>query len=211
MNRFMIAIAALAALSACGSPTAADRKVASLSTAAANDAPTGSGEATGTTVPSDPAAGALLFAKCMRDHGIDMADPVVVDGGGDGKGGVAIQVGVGGPGGSASSQADRTAMDAANKDCQHFMSKAGGSFTPPSPEEQAKQKEEALAFTKCMREHGIDMPDPTFSDDGGMSQSMGSPTGSGPPSDVDQKAMQDASKACGQSLPGFGITTGTAP
>ena len=164
MRRLMIATCAVAALSACGSATASGRKVASLSTTPANDATTGS-EATGTTAPTDPAEAALQFAKCMRDHGIDVPDPVSIDSP-DGKagGGVAIQVN-GGPNGS--SPIDATAMDAANKACQPIMEKAAGSFDPPSPEEQEKAKEQALAFAKCMREHGIDMPDPQFTDNGG--------------------------------------------
>ena len=78
MRRLMIAMCAVAALSACGSATASGRKVASLSTTPANDATTGS-EATGTTAPTDPAEAALQFAKCMRDHGIDVPDPVSIE------------------------------------------------------------------------------------------------------------------------------------
>ena len=63
-------------------------------------------------------------------------------------------------------------MDAANKACQPIMEKAAGSFDPPSPEEQEKAKEQALAFAKCMREHGIDMPDPQFTDNGGINLAL---------------------------------------
>jgi hypothetical protein len=209
----MIVVAALAALSACGSPAASGRQVASLSTAAPGEATSNSNSAgaTGTTTPTDPAEAALAFAKCMRDHGVDVPDPVVQDGGAGGGGGVMIAVN-GGPNGST--PFDATAMDEANKACQPIMEKAAGSFDPPSPEEQEKAKAQALAFAKCMREHGVDMPDPQFGDNGTITQSIGGPTGSGPPKDVDAKAMQAASEACGQGGPGggaFGITIGTAP
>ena len=211
MRRLMIAVCTVAALSACGSATANDRKVASLSTAPANDATTGSNEATGTTAPTDPAEAALQFAKCMRDHGVDVPDPVSIDSpGGKTGGGVAIQIN-GGPNGS--NPIDSTTLDAANKACQPIMENAAGSFDPPSPEEQEKAKEQALAFAKCMREHGVDMPDPQFTDTGGITQVFGATTGSGPPSDKDPKALQAASEACGQGGPGggFGISIGTAP
>jgi hypothetical protein len=118
----------------------------------------------------------------------------------------------GGPDGSA--PFDATAMDEANKACQPIMEKAAGSFDPPSPEEQEKMKEQALAFAKCMREHGVDMPDPQFGDNGAITQSIGGPTGTGPAEKMDPKALQTASEACGQGGPGgggFGITIGTAP
>jgi hypothetical protein len=215
MRRLMIVVAALGALSACGSTAPSGRQVASLSTEATGDATsnTGSnpGDATDTTTPTDPAEAALAFAKCMRDHGVDVPDPVVQDGGASGGGGVMIAVN-GGPDGST--PFDATAMDEANKACQPIMEKAAGSFDPPSPEELEKMKAQALAFAKCMREHGVDMPDPQFGDNGTITQSIGGPTGSGPPRDFDPKAMQAASEACGQGGPGgggFGITIGTAP
>ena len=34
------------------------------------------------------------------------------------------------------------------------------------PEREAEMREELLEFTECMREHGIDMPDPVFGESG---------------------------------------------
>jgi len=176
MKQVMIAAAALLALAACGSTGGTGREVASMSTADVNDTTSNTGDATGTTAPADPAEGALKFAKCMREHGVDMPDPVVQDDG-NGGGGVAIQVG-----GPDAAPVDKDTMDAANKECQHFLAESAKNFDPPSPEEQEKMKEQALEFAKCMREHGIDMPDPQFSEDGGMSVSVGvdDPSGTGP-------------------------------
>jgi hypothetical protein len=59
------------------------------------------------------------------------------------------------------------------------------SDAPTDPEEAA------LAFAECMRDNGIDMPDPEFTDDGGIAMSMG--TG---PGEIDEEAMQAAQTEC---------------
>jgi hypothetical protein len=89
--------------------------------------------------------GALKYAKCMREHGIDMPDPQRVGSGG-------IKQTMNGKPGS------RAKMDAANKDCQKYMQIGGG---------RAKAKDAMLAYAKCMRDNGVDMPDPKFSNSGG--------------------------------------------
>jgi hypothetical protein len=215
MKRLMFFVAALAALSSCGATPASDRQVASLSTAAANDTTPGTGDVTDTTAPSDPAEAALQFAKCMREHGIDMPDPVVQKADGGGETQVAIQVDGGGPG---VNKIDPKEMEAANKDCQHFMADAGGSFNQPSAEDQAKMQEQALAFAKCMREHGVDMPDPQFSGDGNGTFSIGISSGpddtsntGGPPFDPNSQEFKDANEACGQNGGGFSVSSGTVP
>ena len=45
------------------------------------------------------------------------------------------------------------------------------------PEQQAEMQEEMLEFAECMREHGIDMPDPVFGDDGRVEVGIGGPDG----------------------------------
>lgn len=57
-------------------------------------------------------------------------------------------------------------------------------------------KEAALAFAKCMRAHGVDMPDPVFSGDGRVSQQL-----TGNPNEA---KFQAAQKACQSKMPGFG-------
>lgn len=99
---------------------------------------------------------ALAFAKCMREHGVDMPDPTFDDNGG----GFAIR-----QSGPAGGPNDATAQ-AAQQACQPIMDKAQQDMPRPSPEEEAKARDQALKFAKCMREHGIDMPDPTFDDQG---------------------------------------------
>ena len=144
MKRMMIAFAAMVALAACGSPASADRQVASLSTDGSSTNTANSDGSTQTTAVIDPNEAALQFAKCMRGHGIDMPDPVINDNGAGG--GVMIQVG--GPG-SGSVPLDKTAMDAANKDCQHFLADGAAGFDPPSPEEQEKASTVSTCPTRC--------------------------------------------------------------
>jgi hypothetical protein len=204
------AVLATLSLAACGaaddgagadSGTADEGEVASIGTTIADasssddSAPAGddSGEA-------DIQEAALEFAKCMREHGIDMPDPVFDGEGGGPGGGVMIQAG--GPGESI----DPEEMDAANEACQPIMEAVRGAFEPPDPEELERMKAEALEFAQCMREHGVDMPDPQFSEDGAMTVSVGAgrlgENGEGPDA-VDADKFNEASEACGG--PGGGM------
>lgn len=196
MKRTIIALAAVALLAGCGSDQV-ERQVASLATGDSTPASSG---ATTTTAVSNPQDAALNFAECMREHGIDMPDPVMSDGGG-----VAIQIG----GGADGAPLDSDTMDTANAACEHFMKDAAGTFTPPSPEEQEKMKEDMLAFSKCMRDHGIDMPDPTFDGDGRVSVQIGSAAGTsdGDAPPIDNDDFNAASEACGQGGGGIFISS----
>jgi hypothetical protein len=136
-----------------------------------------------TTAPAkDPKEAALDFARCMREHGVEMDDPDIS---GDGR--VAIRIRPGDGGGPAD--------DAAVKACQPAMDAAMQQSTKKmDPAEEARMRENALAFARCMREHGIDVPDPTF--DGGVMKGRiaGGPGTDGP--DPDSPAFQEAQKAC---------------
>jgi hypothetical protein len=165
-----------------------------------------------TTVPAkDPKEAALDFARCMREHGVEMEDPDI-----SGEGRVAIRIGPGRGGGPAD--------DAALKACQPAMDAAmQQSSKKLDPAEEARMRENALAFARCLRDHGIDVPDPTF--DGGVMKGRiaGGPGTDGP--DPDSPAFQEAQKACEALLgpgglmlhrsepgegPGAGASTGTA-
>ncbi|HET9007289.1 MAG TPA: hypothetical protein VFQ04_11280, partial [Actinomycetes bacterium] len=69
------------ALAACGGSPDGDR-VASLS----GDGATGTTNGTAKTPSKDPQQAALDFARCMREHGVDMPDPQPAAGGGGGFG-----------------------------------------------------------------------------------------------------------------------------
>jgi hypothetical protein len=141
----ILALVATVALGACGGSPAA-------------------GSTTSTTV--DPDQAMLDFAKCMREHGVDMPDPET-DGAGRGR--VTFSAKAGG----------EETMDAAQKACQKYMNAAGpGSL---DPEDRQKLQDAMVAFAKCMRAKGIDMPDPQTGSGGGIV--MRAKPGQRPPED----------------------------
>lgn len=166
---------------------------------AAGDPGVASLQSPGTTQPSpsasvDPQQAFLDYAKCMREHGIDMPDPQVDSGSGK----VTMSIG------SGSGPIDKDKMTTAQTACQHFIANARlGGDQKLSPEEQDK----ILAFARCMREHGVDMPDPDFSNGGGFVQ-VGGP-GSKDTLDPGGEKFQAAQQACDSLLPGVGPRTTT--
>jgi hypothetical protein len=46
----------------------------------------------------------------------------------------------------------------------------GSSGTKSAAERESDARDAALKFAQCMREHGVDMPDPTFEPGGGITQ-----------------------------------------
>ncbi|MEU0788850.1 hypothetical protein ABZ342_02210 [Amycolatopsis sp. NPDC005961] len=167
--RTRIVVAALGAallLGGCGAKGDDGDKVASISTPPKSGGPT----AADTSGKSDEDK-MRDFAKCMREHGVDMPDPKPA---GDG-GGMAITLGGDG--------ADASKIEAAQKACKSLMPN-GGEMKPPSAEELDKMRKDA----KCMREHGIDMPDP---DPSGKGMTRAGGLGDDP------KKFEAAAKACG--------------
>ncbi|WP_327007835.1 hypothetical protein OHA72_11485 [Dactylosporangium sp. NBC_01737] len=128
---------------------------------------TAGGGATVSASPSaDKAEANRRFAKCMREHGVEVPDP-----GPDGE----LQM---------SGTIDRGKATEAMSACQQLLPN-GGTLSNLSPE----QLEQARAFAKCMREHGVDMPDPDPAT--GVTELLKNGT-----IDVNSPAFQDAAKAC---------------
>ena len=125
-----------------------------------------------TTNSSDPEQAALDFVKCMREHGVDMPDPTS-------GGGITLQVHPG----------QQSKVEKAQRACQPLMERAGPKLTD---EQQNAMQDAALAFAKCMRQHGVDMPDPTFGKGGIVTQKSGGRSGPNP----DDPKFQAAQKAC---------------
>jgi len=100
------------------------------------------------------------FAQCMREHGIDMPDPKVSGGKG--------QITIGGQG----KPQDQQKLDTAQKACQHFIDVVQGGKRDLDPAKEKKLHDQALKFAKCMRDHGINMPDPQFQSGGRVSQRL---------------------------------------
>lgn len=134
MNKVQTLLAALLLgmmLAGCGSDGGSDGDVASASGTSKNEAKDEDGTSEG-----DRQDKALEFAKCMRENGVEMDDP---------KGGrITIK---GGPG-------DQEAMEKAQEACQKYL-------PPISAEDRKKGGENALKFSQCMRENGVEeFPDP---------------------------------------------------
>ena len=123
----------------------------------------------------------------MREHGVDVPDPEV-DGGR-----LTIRRG---SGGRRLDRIDGEAFQAAQKECGTPFGRTG----PPalSAEQREELQETMLEFAQCMREHGVDMPDPQFSSDGGGVMFRAGP---GPGRvDRDTTTFREAEKVCGKIL-----------
>ena len=71
-----------------------------------------------------------------------------------------------------------------------------------SDEDKEKFRKAALEHSRCMREHGIDMPDPKFDEDGGAQIRIGRGSGI----DLDDPKFQKAQEACRDKMPMLGST-----
>lgn len=89
----------------------------------------------------------LGFAACMRDNGIDFPDPQFGVGGGF----------FGGGGGLPNVDFRSSEFLDAMESCESFLAALQPEL---DPEQQAEQVEQQVAFAQCMRERGLDFPDP---------------------------------------------------
>jgi hypothetical protein len=159
--KIMLAVAVTASLAACG-----------------GEAPTNTGATNRKAM--------LDYARCMRQHGVNMPDPQF-DGGR-----VTMRAG--------SRDTNPDTMRVADKACAKYRDAA----KPPelSDADKEKFKKAALANARCMRAHGIDFPDPTFDENGGAQIKLGRGTGVDP----DSPKFKAAMKACESTLPGPSTT-----
>ncbi|WP_219517225.1 hypothetical protein [Nonomuraea ceibae] len=132
MRRTLLTAALLALAAGCGTQQPATG-VASVSSASA--APTASASPAAT---ADPEEQGRKFAACMREHGVDMPDPE--------------------PGGNVrvlgKAQAGKAEFEKAMAACRSLAPfKDRGELTP-------EDEERMRAYAKCMRDNGVDMPDP---------------------------------------------------
>lgn len=137
---------------------------------------------TSTTASQDPQEAMLDYAECMRRNGVDVPDPQ--------GGGFVIT-----PETQDTSAAGRRKFEEADKRCRHHLA----NMRPPklSEEEQAQMREAALKHARCMRAHGIDVPDPDVGEGGRMAIPLDSV-------DLNDPDFQEAQKACEKHLRSFG-------
>jgi len=133
--------------------------------------------------PDDSDAARVKFEQCLRDHGVNVQSAP------DGKGS-RIEFKSDGKGGGSPKKFEET-----QKTCQK---QAGFKPKPPSEAQQAEFKDAALKFARCMRSHGINMPDPQFEGNGGVLQR--GPRGVNP----NAPRFKTAQKECGRLMPGGG-------
>jgi hypothetical protein len=166
---------------------------AALALGACGGSDPGGGSGNGSSRQDKAFEGALKFSKCMRDHGVDMPDPQRV-----GTGGIKIT--------DTSMNPNDPKTKAAQSACQKYMKVGGGQTVDPA--KRAKLQEAALKYAKCMREHGVDMPDPQMSGNGDLSFRAGGggnkSNGNGPRdrlgADPDSPKFKAADEACNHFL-----------
>ena len=137
------------------------------------------GTATGAERPEQSTRQAMAdFAQCMREQGIDLPDP----GAGDEAGPVEIT-------------GDPEELQEAEEACAEYRE----AIRPRDlgDEERQELKDAALAHARCMREQGIDFPDPQFGGDGGAMVQIGPGSGI----DFDDPDFRKAQEACRDTLP----------
>ena len=132
----------------------------------------------------------LTFSACMRENGIDLPDPSFGAGSFFASG--------------AMNEIDMMSLEflGAFVSCQGYLAAA---FPSVDPEEQAERNERAVDFAECMRENGIDWPDP----DPVAGMTFASMIGEDgrPLFDPFDPVFQETSRACaevtGANLPGM--------
>ena len=116
-------------------------------------------------------------ARCMREQGIDIPDPQ------GGKGLMKLEL----PEGVTEDQ-----LRTAQRRCEDKMPKLPGQ-DESDPQQVAEMHDQALNFAACMREQGLDYPDPVIENGRLLIK-----TGRLAPSDP---AMEQATEACRDHLP----------
>ena len=131
---------------------------------------------------------ALRFTRCMRQQGVNMADPTV-----DAKGNVRLQP----PAGAMPGQAD---LEKARNACRQYLQGLQQGFTN---QDQTQAQDALLKYARCMRKNGYDMPDPNFAAQG---SSSGGPFGGA--IDQNDPDFKKANEVCRSNLAQFGSVGG---
>jgi len=193
---FLLLAAGLAAGAACGgSGSGSNNGVASIKTASDKE-PDADSDGKDTGDKKNPEDAMLDFARCMREHGVNMPDPDTSGGPG------VVTFKAGGPASAGTRlDADTDTFQKAHEACKDLMGDIGPMNM--TPEQTQEMQDRALAFARCMREHGVNMPDPTF-DGGGVMMRIGDDQGIDP---SDPK-FQEAQQACGSAFGPAGAKAG---
>jgi hypothetical protein len=187
MKKLVLVFSALVlVLAACSSDNGS--QVASLEDASVSDA----GAVAEVDADATNEEAILEFSQCMRDEGIiGFEDPDIGEDG-------TIEFRFGGRVDDA--DVDRDTMRAAFEACQNHLE--GLAFGPGSID-RSEIEDTLLEFAVCMREHGVDMPDPdfsTFGPGGGGGEGEGGIFGGA--IDLDDPNVATALEACQEIFSG---------
>lgn len=184
----------------CGG-TEEDDGVASLDEASAG----GGATATAEQDPEAAEAELLAYVECLRGEGLDVPDPSV-----DSEGNLVLGgPGGGAGGGGAGEPPDAEAFEAATEVCGEIPDSAVGAV---GDLDSTEFEDAALAFAECMRENGVDVPDPDFSDIGPGAGEQGEGGGGGGPFggalDTEDPAVAEALEQCEDIFADAGVGPG---
>lgn len=168
MRKVIVAVAAIALL-ACGCAQRDERHPLAIAIAGTPQAAAAaSGKPRPAPTASVDADDALLkTAQCLRANGVDVPDP-----------------------GSPEDKTwkytgDQATMQKALKACEKYVSQI------PNPLDDPKTRDQLIQYARCMREQGIDMPDPPQ-----VNANL----------DPNDPKLRKAAEACAKQLPGQGGT-----
>lgn len=128
--------------------------------------------------PVDPEEAFVAYEQCLSENGIDVS------------GGISDGAVVEGVGDADSSDAESQVFEVddleAFDECEELLGDAAGDFDL-DPEQEAELFDIELAFARCMRENGIDWPDPTGTGSNVVEIEIG---------DEDPEVLESAMQAC---------------
>ena len=190
MNRriFLPFLVVLAVMASACSDDSAPSSVASLETTPTTTSPVESEP----DPLADSEAAMLAFTQCLRGQGIDIDDPTVDANGNLQLAPIAFEATVDDP----SEIPDPSKFEALLAPCEEHLE---GIVMNASPVDTTEMEDSLLAYAGCMRDNGVDMPDPDFSS--GMID-LG---------DVGEAEFEAADAACKHHLASLGLSEVEAP
>lgn len=153
----LLAVALLAAACSSGDDTS---QVASLETATTSPAPDTEPEETDSLAETEAAM--LAFTQCLRDQGLEIDDPTIDTNGNVQLPPINLEFEVAEGEDPEESMAD---LDELMGTCDKHLE---GITTTAAAPDVTGIEDDFLAYAACMRENGVDMPDPDFSSGGGV-------------------------------------------
>lgn len=128
----------------------------------------------------------LAFEDCLRDHGVDVQTSA------DGRSTIRVSARAGGAGGPGRARQSFGGPDDEDGPFAICRRQTGWAPSPPTAAQQAEMRDRGLKMARCMRAHGVDMPDPA-PDGRQMIRADG-----------DSPTFRAAARACGLGVPGEG-------